>query len=199
MEFSGKEGERVAGMFLQGAKYMGNVDGHGADFMVKRTNSRGEKKVRHIEVKSTLSSDPEEKKNPKIILKMSQNGDHWEWTNKLADHVMFVTSSHVYFGNAEDVRNYVKKHYIKLEKVPEPIEKGVMQIYVPIRELVANDIIEGVERGKYDIAKKVFKFPKTKKIYPAPDNSVLKKATIAKNQYIQPQKFNRRMQIGNKR
>lgn len=134
---SGPEGERVAATLLGKVR---SVDLKGADLI--STGAR----PNLFEVKSTFSRPG---KVEKIILK-TRNG---RWTNELADHLIIVTRTHLFFADADHVRQHVEEHYDSFQKLAGASRKRrknasvLTRINVPIQHLVEHRVAKGIPRA----------------------------------------------------
>jgi len=128
---AGKEGERFAGTILHKAVL---VDMPGADFMIPG------RRPQYVEVKATFSQRPD-----KAVVLKTRGG---KWVNALADHVVIVTNTHVYFADAEALRRHVREHFDSFSKLPSRKHETIVRVNVPVAHLEEHGVARGVERKR---------------------------------------------------
>lgn len=127
---SGREGERFAGTILKKAF---PVSMRGADFVIPG------KVPQYVEVKATFGTRPD-----KAIILKTRGG---KWVNALADHVVIVTNTHVYFADAEALRKHVRDHFKSFEQLPQRRRETITRVNVPVAHLEEHGVAVGVERN----------------------------------------------------
>jgi len=130
---SGAEGERIVRKLLGRAL---PVKGEGADFIIPGVRPQ------YVEVKATFGKRPEKQ----VILKTVDG----QWANKLADHVVIVTNTHVYLADANRLREHVAEHYSSFQKLPKRRRESTIRINVPISHLQEHGVVSRFSRERVD-------------------------------------------------
>ncbi|NYZ75621.1 hypothetical protein H0O03_05160 [Candidatus Micrarchaeota archaeon] len=145
---AGAEGERVVRRLLGRAL---PVKGKGADFIIPGVRPQ------YVEVKATFGNRPKKQ----VILKTAGG----EWINKLADHVIIVTNTHVYLADADKLRKHVAEHYYSFQKLPKRRRETAIRINVPISHLQEHGVVTGFSRERVNcIAREIRKMTQRKSL-----------------------------------